>query len=1089
MHRLSYNLDGTIDGVYTQAMCVMFPHHGRHHLLVLLYLSATDRFHVWPRVARCLTAACGTGLPVLVAGDFNACHAAWGAPPGTVDRGASRIRPSLEALHLDSLNARFAPSVPTRLGATSSSVIDLAFASPISAVSSFHVDTTSGLPSDHSPIVIELAGAPAHASPAARDDNALLTDADLRRWSIRPDTDWSSYAGCASTALSPWFVNHAAALSAIILSRHPSAPLVLDDALTDFCTALHDAASHVPGLRRVSQSARSTPWWRYHRCGALYREMQRCRNRWRRHHARADRRTSLYRAYVVAKRRFAAASRNAKADAWRDFVARISRDGTASTEWSTWQRMQPSSFTPLTSIRSHDGALPVSASQALEHLATHYAAVSTLPAQDVFCPATHAHVTSSVPDMLTASDDSADALFTHATVSSFCERLRTSTAPGSDAIAPHFIRHGGADVHRAFALLLNASYASSHIPASLRSANVVSLYKGKGDPDDPSSYRPISLTSVIVRLMERIIMPRLLAAVPDDLLHRLQFGFRSQRCTLDNLAHLSTAIHESIAARCELPVAFLDISKAFDRVWLDGMVYKLYRLGVRGRLLRWVNAFVRDRRLRAVSMTNASSWHGTNAGVPQGSVLAPFLFLVFINDLPASDTSCTESVMFADDVALIPPLPVTPAGHAMRRLRAMTSSVRNVSHPLQLALDNASLWAHRWKVTFSIDKSNVVVFRPSRRAADMTARCPYALGPHALSYVNEYRYMGLIFSSTCRWSSHVAALKKRVAASAHAIARVAMHRRSIPLAIVRSLCVAITQAQIRYGLPFWSCDATDAAALDRLLLLPMRLAMGQPNTVHRLSMHHVCGILPAVRTMQLAALALVRRCYTLPPAHPSFALLLRSLRSRSHPPWLVAAAEAMRDTHVRVSRCTTNDIRRGIELRAARHLASLRSFTAVTIMRTHPRMTTPAFFRTESFATAALRARIWLCRTPLAWLTWRHTRHLQRRLISPHCSHCGAPAIEDESHVLLHCRRPMLHMAREALHLWLVHARIIPRTLPLSLAIVSGSLPVAPRLRVLYLSLTANFLWTVHSYVSLSPVPHRDSDISCTSGATAVAQP
>ena len=133
--------------------------------------------------------------------------------------------------------------------------------------------------------------------------------------------------------------------------------------------------------------------------------------------------------------------------------------------------------------------------------------------------------------------------------------------------------------------------------------------------------------------------------------YSLQSGFRPGHSTINQLTYLVHKIHQALDNGKEVRVVFLDVSKAFDRVWHTGLLFKLQKLGVQDPLLSWIKNYLCDRKQRVVIEGQSSEWKSINSGVPQGSVLGPLLFLVYINDI----TEGLESIplLFADDTALL----------------------------------------------------------------------------------------------------------------------------------------------------------------------------------------------------------------------------------------------------------------------------------------------------------------------------------------------------------------------------------------------------------------------------------------------------
>ena len=172
-----------------------------------------------------------------------------------------------------------------------------------------------------------------------------------------------------------------------------------------------------------------------------------------------------------------------------------------------------------------------------------------------------------------------------------------------------------------------------------------------------------------------------------DLLNPNQSGFRHGDSTINQLISITHTIFKAFdcSPPCDVRSVYLDISKAFDRVWHDGLIYKLKRCGVSGELLSLIQSFLKDRKQRTVHNGRNSDWGDISAGVPQGSILGPLFFLVYINDL-ATDLKCNVK-LFADDTSLF------------TVVEDPNTAANNMNHDLELIIQ----WAHDWKMAFNPD--------------------------------------------------------------------------------------------------------------------------------------------------------------------------------------------------------------------------------------------------------------------------------------------------------------------------------------------------------------------------------------------------
>lgn len=166
-----------------------------------------------------------------------------------------------------------------------------------------------------------------------------------------------------------------------------------------------------------------------------------------------------------------------------------------------------------------------------------------------------------------------------------------------------------------------------------------------------SNYRPISLLPICGKILEKIIFDEVYSFLNiNELISKHQSGFRPGDSTIYQLLSITSSIYDSFEKYDETHALFLDISKAFDKVWHDGLIFKLECNGVKGNLLNFLKDYLQNRKQRVILNGTTLEWRSVSDGVPQGSVLGPLLFLVYINDL-TDNISCNMR-LFADDSSL-----------------------------------------------------------------------------------------------------------------------------------------------------------------------------------------------------------------------------------------------------------------------------------------------------------------------------------------------------------------------------------------------------------------------------------------------------
>ncbi|VDI50931.1 Hypothetical predicted protein [Mytilus galloprovincialis] len=228
-------------------------------------------------------------------------------------------------------------------------------------------------------------------------------------------------------------------------------------------------------------------------------------------------------------------------------------------------------------------------------------------------------------------------------------RLKNETCPGPDNYFSLLFINGDDNLYSTLLYIMNKSWDEGSLPKSWKQANVKFIKKiGKPNYNNPSSYRPISLTSILGKLMERIVTSRLEGYVESKfILDKEQEGFRHFRSTDNALLTFVQNIFNGFNKDESTIALMIDLEKAYDSIWREGLLTKLHGYGIKGKIWMWIENFLKDREARCNINKHQGQWFKTQIGLPQGSVISPLLFNIFIIDIFAKISS--NKCKFADD--------------------------------------------------------------------------------------------------------------------------------------------------------------------------------------------------------------------------------------------------------------------------------------------------------------------------------------------------------------------------------------------------------------------------------------------------------
>ena len=241
--------------------------------------------------------------------------------------------------------------------------------------------------------------------------------------------------------------------------------------------------------------------------------------------------------------------------------------------------------------------------------------------------------------------------------------------------------------------LINLSFSQGTFPSCLKIARVIPISKGN-DKTDINNYRPISLLSVVSKVFERIRYSRNISFLEKlHLLNDSQFGFRSKRSCVDAIAHIVEKIRED-HHKTFYTCIFLDLKKAFDTVDHTRLLQKIYKIGIRGKTFYWLQSYLQGR-TQVVSIHNCSyQVRDINYGVPQGSILGPLLFIIYIND-KISVCEKIQPTLFADDTNLL--------------ISMENAAITEFANDMEL--NRIDMWLKVNKLSLNLDKTHCMPFK------------------------------------------------------------------------------------------------------------------------------------------------------------------------------------------------------------------------------------------------------------------------------------------------------------------------------------------------------------------------------------------
>jgi len=354
------------------------------------------------------------------------------------------------------------------------------------------------------------------------------------------------------------------------------------------------------------------------------------------------------------------------------------------------------------------------------------------------------------------------------------ETLKLHKSSGPDNVHVNVLRRCPA-ISKPLAILFRRSMENGYLPQDWRDANITPIHK-KGSRAHAKNFRPVSLTSQVAKLMEKLILDSLKEFIEaNKIISCEQHGFQSGCSCVTQLLECFNDWITNVDEKIGTDIIYLDFAKAFDRISHSHLLFKLEHYGIGGKMLSWIKSFLTDRRQRVVSQQAFSGWKNIISGVPQGALLSPILFLLFVNDLPEAVESKVK--MFADDTKLY------------REIVGTEDSAK-----LQQDLNHLAAWSKTWSMSFNASKCAVLKVRNKSNYV-------YTMNGTEIAQETEQRDLGVIVSDDLKPRKHVESICSKVNRKTGLTKRCFKSREPD---MIKSIYTSVSRPVLEYASPIWS---------------------------------------------------------------------------------------------------------------------------------------------------------------------------------------------------------------------------------------------------------------------------------------------
>ena len=363
--------------------------------------------------------------------------------------------------------------------------------------------------------------------------------------------------------------------------------------------------------------------------------------------------------------------------------------------------------------------------------------------------------------------------------------LKLNKSPGFDEINSNVVKECSEELFIPLKHIFNLSLNTGIFPDQLKIARVTPLYKS-GENTCVSNYRPISVLPCFSKILERIMYNRLYKFLNENnILYQKQFGFRNSHSTEHAIMQLVDQIFDSFNDGKYTLGVFIDLSKAFDTVDHDILIKKLYLYGLRGNAIEWFKSYLSNRKQFIVYDRGKTGFSNITCGVPQGSILGPLLFLIYVNDLKQA-TNILDPIMFADDTNLF---------HSGHDIKTLFKSVNK-------ELIQIKEWFQANKLSLNVKKTKYTLFHSVYQKDNIPLRLPVLkIDDNIIERETKSKFLGVILDENITWKSHIEQVENKISKNIGIIAKVS---NLLNTSCLKNIYFSLVHSYVNYANIAWA---------------------------------------------------------------------------------------------------------------------------------------------------------------------------------------------------------------------------------------------------------------------------------------------